>query len=120
MTFKVPNVWRVRTGPMKSDDRSGNNGAFLIQVPNGPQLNVVASCGAGWEHVSVSTHYRTPTWDEMCFIKDIFWDSDDCVVQYHPRKADYINEHPYCLHLWRPIGKKIITPPTWMVGFKKK
>src|SRR5262245_31661771 len=64
---------------------------------------VVMSAGAdshyGWEHVSVSCVDRTPTWTEMCFVKDLFWRDDETVVQYHPRKQDYVNHHACCRHL---------------------
>lgn len=52
----------------------------------------------------------------MCFIKDLFWDEDDTVIQFHPPRSEYVNCHPHCLHLWRPIGIEIATPPKWMVG----
>lgn len=35
-------------------------------------MAVVFSWGGGWDHVSVSFRNRTPTWDEMCMVKDIF------------------------------------------------
>lgn len=54
----------------------------------------------------------------MCFVKDLFWSDDDCVVQYHPPKSDYINNHEHCLHLWKPIDKQIPTPPSILVGLK--
>jgi hypothetical protein len=114
--FHVPHQWRVRFGKMGSDDLAGNNGAFCIPTPDAVFLNVIASHGGGWEHVSVSTPLRVPTWDEMCFIKDMFWDDTDCVVQYHPPKADYVNQHPHCLHMWRPLNGKLPRPPKWMVG----
>ena len=52
----------------------------------------------------------------MCFIKDLFWDGEDVVVQYHPAKSEYVNIANFCLHLWRPIGKEIITPSKYFVG----
>ena len=36
--------------------------------------------------------------------KALFWDEDDCVIQYHPPRSEYVNNHQNCLHLWRPIG----------------
>jgi hypothetical protein len=113
MSFKVPNKFRVRTGAMASSEENGNNGMFVVTLRNNQKVNVIASDGLGWEHVSVSRSDRTPTWDEMCQIKDLFWDSEDCVVQYHPPKSDYVNVHNHCLHLWRTDG--IPTPPTLMV-----
>jgi hypothetical protein len=69
-----------------------------------------------WEHVSVSTKTRCPTWKEMSWVKDLFFDDEEIVIQYHPRKADYVNVHPFCLHLWRPITATIPTPPPLAVG----
>jgi hypothetical protein len=71
----------------------------------------------GWEHVSVSLPNRTPNWREMCFIKDVFWDEKDVVIQYHPKKTEYVNRHENCLHLWRPVlDDRIPTPPKELVG----
>lgn len=57
----------------------------------------------GWEHVSVSPCNRKratpPTWAEMCEIKHMFFEDEEAVVQYHPPKSEYVNNHPYCLHL---------------------
>ena len=78
-------------------------------------MSVVFSWGGGWEHISVGYKNRTPTWDEMCIVKDIFFDEEECVVQYHPPKSEYVNNHPYVLHLWKPIGIKIPMPPKIMV-----
>ena len=82
------------------------------------QMFIVASWGGGWEHVSVSLAKRCPFWDEMCMIKDIFWGENECVVQYHPPKTDYINNHPYCLHMWKKIGYEFERPPSIFVGVK--
>ena len=71
----------------------------------------VASWGGGWEHVSVSFAGRTPTWEEMCKVKDTFWNDNECVIQYHPAKSEYVNNYPYCLHLWKKIGSEFETPP---------
>lgn len=131
MSFHVLNEYRVRRGAFGSDDRAGNNGAFFI--PNkarGPRglstreatavpFKVIASDGGGWEHVSVSLPTRCPTWDEMCYVKSLHWDDEDCVVQFHPPASAYVNQHPFCLHLWRPTdGVVIPQPPSIFVGLK--
>lgn len=56
----------------------------------------------------------------MCWVKDLFWDAEECVVQFHPPASQYINCHPHCLHLWKPIGGNVPTPPTWMIGPQRK
>ena len=119
MAFQVPNQYRVRTGPMRSDDSIGNAGAFFVRGrPGRPPFTVIASDGAGWEHVSVSLPDRCPTWPEMCAIKALFWDADDTVVQYHPPEREYVNNHPHCLHLWRSTRHEIPLPDALLVGLK--
>lgn len=114
--------YRIKKGPLISDKSYGPNGAFKVPGPNKATLNIIVSNGEGWEHASVSVHKkeRTPTWEEMCFVKDLFWDTEEEVIQYHPRRSEYINCHPGTLHLWRPIGIEIKRPPPLMVGPKNK
>ena len=79
-----------------------NYGFFVIPQQGGPDLRCQVAQGIGWDHVSVSTRLRTPTWEEMCRVKDLFFRDDEVAVQYHPAKADYVNIHPHCLQLFRP------------------
>jgi hypothetical protein len=113
MTFHVPEQYRLRRGPLPSSPADGNNGAFLVPLKRSSTvwLKVIASDGEGWEHASVSLEHRIPTWAEMACIKALFWDPEDCVIQYHPPASDYVNRNPHCLHLWRPIGIELPRPP---------
>lgn len=119
MSFKVPEQYRVKTGAFASTAEDGNNGAFFIPTrPGMAPLKVIASDGDGWEHVSVSLPDRCPTWELMCKVKGLFWDDEDCVMQLHPPRSQWVNNHSFCLHLWRPTnGQAIPTPPQYMVGF---
>lgn len=116
---------RVRFGVWMN--AKGLMGAFLIQGPCGAKLKIVSSgndpgnnqYSQGWEHVSVSLDSRIPNWIEMCFVKDLFWNEEECVVQYHPPKSKYINNHPYCLHLWRHQTEVFPFPPSILVGLKE-
>lgn len=83
--------------------------------------SVIWSNGGGWEHVSVCPYKRsyTPSWDDMCALKDMFFHEDETVVQHHPAKSEYVNNMPNCLHLWRPTEADLPTPPAIMVGIKK-
>lgn len=112
MTFHVPEKYRDSSIMASSKEKDGNNGMFLIPGRSARDaLKVIASDGMGFDHVSVSKRYELPSWDEMCKIKEIFWDDEDCVMQLHPPKSEYVNNHPYCLHLWRPNdGRKIPKP----------
>lgn len=115
MAFCVPEKSRLVTGRQGSSAAFGNNGAFLLKVRN-KELFAIASDGGGWEHVSVTSEGKCPTWEQMCIIKSIFWDEEDCVMQYHPPKSEYVNVHPHCLHLWRPTLEVMPRPPRWMIG----
>ncbi|MBB6053326.1 DUF7694 domain-containing protein [Armatimonas rosea] len=123
MAFKVPEAKRVTFhpafGPM--DISMGNNGVFeLYHKATGRTLYCIASDGLGWEHVSVSVKgsSQTPAWADMNFVKDQFWGEEDAVMQLHPPKGDWINNHASCLHLWRPYFLEIPLPPSAMVGVK--
>lgn len=122
----VPNLHadKYRTKhPLLGDSAGGENwGYFEIPTRHG-LLRAVASDGegpeaGGWEHVSVSLASRCPTWDEMCLVKSLFWPDDETVLQFHPRKSEYVNYMPFCLHLWRHGGTEAELPPSILVGPK--
>jgi hypothetical protein len=118
--FKVPEQHRLTQGPLSSDFTNGNNGAFIIKLKDTNTVAfAIASEGFGWEHVSVTVNSRRcPTWEEMCIIKDLFWSKEDCVVQFHPPESHYVNNHEFCLHLWRKIGYEFPVPEPILVGYK--
>lgn len=107
--------FRVKHGPLGSDETYGMAGAFEIPYADAV-LTVIISDGAGWDHVSVSLPNRCPTWEEMHWIKRVFWEDDETVFQFHPKEAKYISMHPYCLHLWKKQGENMELPPGWMVA----
>lgn len=100
---------------MTSDGGQGN-----IHI-GGWDGSIILSWGAGWEHVSVSPYAKriTPSWDDMCKIKDIFFKDDETVIQIHPPKKEYVNNVPNCLHLWRCTYKEMTLPPSILVGIRK-
>lgn len=129
--FKLPEKWRNKDwedkvikhkecvdGPPENIDWS-KNGCFIIPAPMGMNYACIAAVGKGWEHVSVHMFHdkqlKTPTWDEMCHVKDMFWSKEDTVLQFHPSKSNYINIHNHTLHLWRPIGIDFPMPPQNLV-----
>lgn len=113
---------RVRDGMLRSDPHEPY-GAFRIMGPCGALLYIIACSGdvpdqaiAGWEHVSVRREKHVPNWQEMCFVKDLFWAPEECVVQFHPPASQYVNNHPHVLHLWRWTRGTFPTPPSVLVG----
>lgn len=98
-------------------------GAYLLPHPKikDYHFQVIIGDGMGWDHVSTRLVQgkkfveRCPTWAEMCFIKDYFFDESETVVQFHPAKSEYVNTHKYVLHLWRSQLIEMPTPQTIMV-----
>ena len=120
--------YRVKWGQMRSTAADGNNGMFVIphHVPHGTGTfyQVMVSDGMGWDHVSVclirnhGKHPfldRCPTWEEMSYIKSLFFEEEEAVLQFHPPASSYVNAHPFVLHLWRPQSQVIPMPPVMMV-----
>ena len=100
-------------------DFDGGMGEFTDGIMKG--MTVIWSYGGGWEHVSIDGKKRMPTWDEMCQLKEMFFTEDECCVQYHPPKSEYVNNIPYCLHIWKPIEQysgELPVPPSLLVGIK--
>lgn len=122
MNFEVLTKARLRAGPFGSDDSYGFNGAFFLTL-RGAKVKCIASDEEGWRHVSVSIEksIQPPNWQIMCDVKDLFWHPEECVIQFHPPKSNYVNNHPGCLHLWQPYDHKTKTvlpfpqPPKIMV-----
>ena len=113
---------RLRNGPMASAPAYGMNGFFLVKR-KGERLKIMVSDGsegdweeAGftgepWEHVSVSLQHRCPSWNEMEYVKRLFWEPWETVMQIHPSLPEYVDCCSTCLHLWKPTRTKIPTPP---------
>lgn len=75
--------------------------------PDGVLRVLVANEGeSGW-HISVSHVDRNgdpgryPTWDELADAKERFIPDDVPMGMVVPAKADYVNVHDTCMHLWQ-------------------
>ena len=105
--------------PLVGRPKEGDGGFYKIPLKNHKGkttwMFVQASIGGGWDHVSISIGHRCPNWFEMQFIKNMFFEDSDIVMQLHVPESDHINLHHYCLHLWKPQNDKIPLPPIYMV-----
>ena len=63
-----------------------------------------------WLHLSASRKNRLPGWLEFTKLKDVFLGEETTAIQVFPPKSEYVNLHPYCLHLWSPIKQKNFLP----------
>jgi len=115
------------------DHERALGGAFLVPFSSGVShrvaprqfIRVIASAGRvqtdpawRWDHVSVSLSNRTPTWEEMDYIKRLFFHPEEICFQLHVASAEHISNHDYCLHIWRHVDQQIPLPPPEMVGVK--
>lgn len=76
--------------------------------------------GGLMEHVSVNPiEDKTPSWETMCLIKDMFFYPEEDAIQYHPKASNYFHGFDgtqHCLHLWRPMKgdwKVLNNPEKW-------
>ena len=98
--------------PQKEGDIEG---FFEIQYGN-KRLVVICGVGEGWDHVSVSLRHRCPTWEEINWIKNLFFEKYETVIQIHPPLDQYVNVGRYVLHLWRPWDQETKLPPRHMLA----
>lgn len=114
MRTDLPKEFKVAEGEHPTDGR------YAIPHPRIKDYfyNLHFSSDGEWEHLSISIRkvvsrtkrisalvQRTPTWAEMCFLKDAFWRPDQCVIQYVEPSDEFT------LHLWRPTTQVIPQPP---------
>lgn len=130
--MKFPDQFRVNPSPAYTSMPGSPFGCFVIPDKCDRLLCIVSSGSEApqhglppWEHVSVTVRNRKmeplrrcPTWEQMCIVKDLFWDEAQAVMQLHPPKAEHVNTHAFCLHLWRAVDQAIPLPPSIMVGIK--
>ena len=115
--------WRVKDPDHHFYSRTGATyGAFFIPHPwkSRYTYEVIAvdgqEVGDHWEHVSVkvadiSGSTRTPGWDEMEWIKSLFWPEGEVAVQFHVNGEKKVNVHPHVLHIWRNSKSPFQLPP---------
>lgn len=104
--------WELRANGTVGDSK---NGCFVVPL-NGAELAVIATSGGGWDHISVSTAARCPTWEEMEHIRKLFGLPHETWLQFGVPESEHINCHPYCLHWWRPQHREVKLPPPEFVG----
>jgi hypothetical protein len=126
MSWKIPEQFRFieREFGLPGDPY----GAFKCASPSrrGYELAIIASPGGDigggrivtWEHVSVHVSANhtgawvayCPTWAEMDYVKGLFWDDTDVVMQLHVNDDKKVDIHKHTLHLWRPTDREIPLP----------
>lgn len=57
-------------------------------------------------HLSIAHPRRLPTWDELRDARYRFVPDAVVMAMLLPPKADYVNYHLYCFHLWEIRGEE--------------
>lgn len=60
-----------------------------------------------WIHMSVSTLTRVPTWHELVEVKEWMLGPEAKAIQVIPPRSEYINIHPYTLHLFSCLDGEV-------------
>lgn len=98
----LPFNWSpVRDGPPGLKAYRGRAGLLVC-------LNVMwERDGLRWLHVSMSRNSELPSYDDLRAVKDLFIGRDEEALQIFPPEAEYVNVHPFCLHLWHCIDQRV-------------
>lgn len=125
MAMRWNKAEQYRFHPPGMESSKGDSYGVFVVPYMGSKLRVIACSGEvseenngkayAWDHASVSLANRIPNWLEMNYIRHLFWNPEDTVLQFHPPATDYINFHKNTLHLWKPLYLPIPLPPKEMV-----
>lgn len=119
MNLEVLNKYRATKGEWGSNINDKYGLFYIPAFKTHMTLQVICSPFDGleeWEHVSVSLQNRCPNWEEMSYIKSLFWSDEQTVIQFHPKKSEYVDTCKTCLHLWRRRDSEHELPPRNLVG----
>ena len=89
----VPAGWRALTE--LCDGMSYTDGKLTVIISGAREQD-----GRRWVHLSVSHKDRIPAWRELRRVKDLFLGQDAKAISVLPAEREYVNLHPYVLHLW--------------------
>lgn len=96
-------LWNVRM-------ISGGCISGLVKLPDCGICSVISGNNKyGYEHVSISLKHKFGilSREDMCMLKDIFFGDEEEVYYIHTKESEYMNISENCLHLWKPIGRKL-------------
>jgi hypothetical protein len=61
----------------------------------------------GW-HLSISTPYRYPTWDEIKAARYDLIPNEVTVAMFLPPREEYVNAHQFCFHLHQVPDESVL------------
>lgn len=64
--------------------------------------------GRLWRHLSVSRPHSMPKWEDLVNVKEWFLGKESKAIQVIPPRSQYVNIHPFCLHLFECLSGDIL------------
>lgn len=90
----LPSAWRRAPGP-PDQYRFENRRSGLRVIISVDRIGEIPTL-----HLSVSRRSRTPNWSDLRAVKNLFIGPEQEAHQIMPPESQYVNLHPYCMHLW--------------------
>lgn len=122
------NQFRVTEGEGASTDADGMNGNFTFKVGDAiVQVSSVQNSPEGWNHVICAAFEhpksniisrltaqqprpRMTNGEETMAVKRLFFEDDETVVEYWPKKGSFLPMSLHARHLWQRIHSDVATP----------
>lgn len=95
------------TTPLIMDEKTASNivaSAGWRHQPTGLIITAGIENTPRWGpllHVSMSYADHLPAWEDIKAVREAFFPLDIDTAMILPRESDYVNVHPYCLHVWQ-------------------
>ncbi len=99
MIFIIPASWEEVESPIPFTKCFIKFNRLMVLVNEGKFDNEL------WRHVSLSYPNKIPKWKDLREVKDIFIGKDKKAIQVFPKESEYVNIHPYVLHLWANLER---------------
>lgn len=64
--------------------------------------------GRLWHHVSCSHQGHLPSFNELKLMKRCFVGDERTALQVFPPAVQYVNDHPFVLHLWTCVSEEVV------------
>lgn len=90
----LPSKWRL--GAVAGDGASFVAWDRQTVIVSG----AVEQDGKRWLHVSTARPDRLPSYDDMVTVKEMFIGREAHAISVMPPRAEHVNIHVHCLHLW--------------------
>lgn len=94
MGLPLPPGWKAVRSPTVGAK------AFLSTTGIAVMASDLMINGKRWYHVSASRKARMPSYEDLVWVKEVFFGEDQPAYQVFPKKSEHRNFHPFCLHLW--------------------